>query len=326
MLTDLNPYLVGLHLLLSMVLISLAVWLVRLSRPLVLGRSRAVQALFRLGSRWPVVGDRGPRHRAHRQRTARRGRRRSPATDSTDAADQAALGGGVRDGGVTLACLIAAPQPGGRAAAGRRGLLQAGIGIAQYNLGLPIGLVVLHLLGAALAIAAGTNLMLSFRARPRPRDRRRRSGGRRARLRGLRHRPRAAAAASASAGLAAREARAVRVIAAVHASRAEKRQPVRSQACLRLLSQRRAGGPGRPARTPETAAEGAQRGADLVDAEPPGEGDVRAPAAVLEPGVRGGPQRSAPPVAAGRAARPTPRPGGPGRSCRGAARRAAGCR
>ena len=46
-------------------------------------------------------------------------------------------------------------------------VVQAGIGIAQYQLGLPIGLVLLHLLGAALAIAAGTNLMLSVRP---PRD------------------------------------------------------------------------------------------------------------------------------------------------------------
>ncbi|HZA73875.1 MAG TPA: hypothetical protein VE476_13335, partial [Propionibacteriaceae bacterium] len=40
----------------------------------------------------------------------------------------------------------------------------AGIGAAQYHLGLPIGLVLLHLLGASLAIAAGTNLMLSVRS------------------------------------------------------------------------------------------------------------------------------------------------------------------
>ncbi len=57
---------------------------------------------------------------------------------------------------------------------------QAGIGVTQYHLGLPIGLVVLHLLGACLAVAAATNLMLSVRpadvsaapparaARPRP--------------------------------------------------------------------------------------------------------------------------------------------------------------
>ena len=42
-------------------------------------------------------------------------------------------------------------------------VVQAGIGIAQYYLGLPIGLVALHLLGASLAIAAATNLMLSVR-------------------------------------------------------------------------------------------------------------------------------------------------------------------
>jgi cytochrome c oxidase assembly protein subunit 15 len=42
-------------------------------------------------------------------------------------------------------------------------ILQAGIGIAQYQLGLPIELVALHLLGASLAIAAVTNLMLSVR-------------------------------------------------------------------------------------------------------------------------------------------------------------------
>jgi cytochrome c oxidase assembly protein subunit 15 len=45
-------------------------------------------------------------------------------------------------------------------------LVQAGIGIAQYQLGLPIWLVALHLLGASLAIAAVTNLMLSVKRRP----------------------------------------------------------------------------------------------------------------------------------------------------------------
>jgi cytochrome c oxidase assembly protein subunit 15 len=45
-------------------------------------------------------------------------------------------------------------------------LVQAGIGIAQYQLGLPIWLVALHLLGASLAIATVTNLMLSVKRRP----------------------------------------------------------------------------------------------------------------------------------------------------------------
>jgi cytochrome c oxidase assembly protein subunit 15 len=67
----------------------------------------------------------------------------------------------------TLACLILLRS---RAAALLLAVegAQAGIGIAQYNLGLPIWLVALHLLGASLAIAAGTNLMLSFRARSEP--------------------------------------------------------------------------------------------------------------------------------------------------------------
>jgi cytochrome c oxidase assembly protein subunit 15 len=41
--------------------------------------------------------------------------------------------------------------------------MQAAVGIAQYQLGLPIGLVALHLLGASLAIATVTNLVLSVR-------------------------------------------------------------------------------------------------------------------------------------------------------------------
>jgi heme a synthase len=39
--------------------------------------------------------------------------------------------------------------------------VQAAIGISQYYLGVPIWLVALHLLGAALAIAGATNLLLS---------------------------------------------------------------------------------------------------------------------------------------------------------------------
>jgi cytochrome c oxidase assembly protein subunit 15 len=44
-------------------------------------------------------------------------------------------------------------------------IVQAGIGIVQYQLGLPIWLVALHLLGASLAIAATTNLVLSVSRR-----------------------------------------------------------------------------------------------------------------------------------------------------------------
>jgi cytochrome c oxidase assembly protein subunit 15 len=44
-------------------------------------------------------------------------------------------------------------------------LAQVGIGVAQYQLGLPIWLVALHLLGASLAIAATTNVLLSVSRR-----------------------------------------------------------------------------------------------------------------------------------------------------------------
>jgi cytochrome c oxidase assembly protein subunit 15 len=44
-------------------------------------------------------------------------------------------------------------------------MVQVGIGVAQYQTGLPIWLVALHLLGASLAIATVTNLMLSVSRR-----------------------------------------------------------------------------------------------------------------------------------------------------------------
>jgi len=43
-------------------------------------------------------------------------------------------------------------------------VLQAAIGLTQYHLALPIGLVALHLLGASLSIAAVANLRFSVRA------------------------------------------------------------------------------------------------------------------------------------------------------------------
>ena len=46
-------------------------------------------------------------------------------------------------------------------------VLQAAIGILQYATGLPVWLVALHLLGAALAMALATNLMLSVGSRRR---------------------------------------------------------------------------------------------------------------------------------------------------------------
>jgi cytochrome c oxidase assembly protein subunit 15 len=164
-LTGLNPYLVGLHLLLSTVLISLSVWLVRLTwqvpaRPI--PRSLAALPAVTLGLLWvavvigTVLTGSGPHA----------GDSRVPRND-LDGLLLTNLHSGLVYATIaaTLLCLALLRS--------RAALLllavevvQAGIGIAQYNMGLPIGLVALHLLGASLAIAAATNLMLSIRRLP----------------------------------------------------------------------------------------------------------------------------------------------------------------
>ncbi|HWJ52752.1 MAG TPA: COX15/CtaA family protein [Propionibacteriaceae bacterium] len=161
-LTGLNPYLVGLHLLLSMVLISLAVWLVRLTRQLtprpVPGPLAALPRVT-LALLWmavligTVLTGSGPH--AGDDRVPRNGLDGMLLTHLHSGTVYATIA-------ATLLCLALLRS--------RAALLllaveavQATIGIAQYNLGLPIGLVALHLLGAALAIAAATNLMLSVR-------------------------------------------------------------------------------------------------------------------------------------------------------------------
>jgi cytochrome c oxidase assembly protein subunit 15 len=68
----------------------------------------------------------------------------------------------------TLFCALALRGPASRPAALALlavELVQAGIGIAQYNLGLPISLVAAHLVGAAVLMAAATNLLLRVRSR-----------------------------------------------------------------------------------------------------------------------------------------------------------------
>jgi heme a synthase len=64
---------------------------------------------------------------------------------------------------LTLACVLLLQ---GRAAFLLLGVevAQAVVGVTQYYTGVPIWLVALHLLGACLAIAAATNLMLSVRS------------------------------------------------------------------------------------------------------------------------------------------------------------------
>jgi cytochrome c oxidase assembly protein subunit 15 len=66
----------------------------------------------------------------------------------------------------TLFCVLALRGPAARPAALRLfgvEVVQAGIGIAQYNLGLPVWLVAAHLVGAAVLMAAATNLLLRVR-------------------------------------------------------------------------------------------------------------------------------------------------------------------
>ena len=159
-LTQLNPYVVGLHLLLSMVLIALAVWLVRkawhLAPARVSGLSvAATRVTFVL--MWPaiwlgtLVTGSGPH--AGDENAPRNGLDAMLLTGLHSGMVYATVAASVigfvllRSRAAVLLLLVE--------------VVQGGIGVAQYQLGLPIWLVALHLLGASLAIATVTNLMLS---------------------------------------------------------------------------------------------------------------------------------------------------------------------
>jgi heme a synthase len=171
-LTQLNPFVVALHLLTSMVLIALSVWLVRRSRGMQAaaagpGAVVAVRAAFVLVwvAVWlgTVVTGSGPH--AGDAGAARTGFDGALVTHLHAFAVYGAVA-------ATLAALYLLRS---RAAVLLLAveLLQAVVGITQYHLGLPVGLVLLHLVGASLAVAAATNLHLSVRralpagARPR---------------------------------------------------------------------------------------------------------------------------------------------------------------
>jgi heme a synthase len=163
-LTQLNPYVVGLHLLLSMVLISLAVWLVRKTWHIAPARvsgpavaiTRVTFVLMWLAI-WlgTLVTGSGPH--AGDENAPRNGLDAMLLTRLHTSVVYATVA-------VSLVCFWLL-----RSRAAMLLLLveimQAGIGIAQYQLGLPISLVALHLLGASLAIAATTNLVLSVSRR-----------------------------------------------------------------------------------------------------------------------------------------------------------------
>ena len=171
-LTQLNPYLVALHLVLSMILISLAVWLVRKTRGLAAAPAAGpsvIAARVAYGLIWvavwlgTTVTGSGPH--AGDDHARRNGLPGGLVTDLHTYAVYSAVG-------VTVICVVLLRS---RAAVLLLlvEIVQAGIGITQYRLGLPIGLVALHLLGACLAVAAATNLMLSVRSdAPGPTERR----------------------------------------------------------------------------------------------------------------------------------------------------------
>jgi cytochrome c oxidase assembly protein subunit 15 len=163
-LTRLNPFVVALHLLASMVLVGLAVSLVRRawglpSRPagrLGVGLTRVTFALMWVAA-WlgTVVTGSGPH--AGDEAAVRTGLDPALVAHIHAYVVYAAVA-------TTLACVWLLRS---RAAIGLLAveLGQALVGLSQYHLGLPIGLVTLHLLGAAVAIAAATNLMHSVRPR-----------------------------------------------------------------------------------------------------------------------------------------------------------------
>ena len=159
-LTQLNPYVVGLHLLLSMILISLAVWLVRKTwqfsptdaSGLSVAATRVTFVLMWLAV-WlgTLVTGSGPH--AGDENAPRNGIDGLLLTRLHTSVVYATVAASVvcflllRSRAVLLLLLVE--------------LVQVGIGVAQYQLGLPTWLVALHLLGASLAIATVTNLMLS---------------------------------------------------------------------------------------------------------------------------------------------------------------------
>jgi heme a synthase len=163
-LTQLNPYVVGLHLLLSMVLIALAVWLVRKAwhfspagvSGLAVVATRVTFVLMWLAV-WlgTLVTGSGPH--AGDENAPRNGLDGMLLTRLHTSIVYATVAASVvcflllRNRAVLLLLLVE--------------MVQVGIGVAQYQLGVPIWLVALHLLGASLAIAATTNVLLSVSRR-----------------------------------------------------------------------------------------------------------------------------------------------------------------
>ena len=174
-LTDLNPWVVSLHLLVSAAMIGVAVLLLRrvdegdgqpsLSVPS--GVAWLVRLLFLVG--WAVlyagtvVTGSGPH--AGDAKAPRNGL--DPESMSQLHTDLVMLLLGLTIAVVLVLRAIDAPGPAQPAAAVLLGveLAQGTLGFTQYFTGLPVALVTLHLLGAALLSAAMTWLLVSIRSR-----------------------------------------------------------------------------------------------------------------------------------------------------------------
>ena len=161
-LTQLNPFVVALHFLLSMVLVALGVWLVRAAyrapQQPVQAATRAVVRLTFIAmwvAVWLGTMTTGSGPHAGDQSAPRTG------WDIERVAHLHAFAVYVAIGGTVVALWLLRS----RAVLLLLGVevVQAAIGLTQYHLGLPIGLVAAHLLGAALSVAAASNLLYSVR-------------------------------------------------------------------------------------------------------------------------------------------------------------------
>lgn len=179
-LSHLNPWVVSVHYLCSALLVSVATGLVARTRPgvvdgprdwrvpgpvraLAVGLVVATAAVVYAGT---IVTGSGPH--AGSAASARTGL--DPAEVAQLHADLVTLLIGLTIGLVVAVRLTVADPRAGRIVVGLLAVetAQAGVGWLQYFTGLPVGLVDLHLVGAAVVVAVATSAVLTTRAPRRP--------------------------------------------------------------------------------------------------------------------------------------------------------------